>query len=71
MGSQSFTVYRLVPECGQDFHLDQELDLVIAGFDTCVVVVVHIWLLKKLINHMWEGTLTDVGLGVKACDYKV
>ena len=28
---------------------------------TCVVVV-HIWLLQKLINHMWEGTLTDVGL---------
>ena len=24
--------------------------------------VVHIWLLQKLINHMWEGTLTDVGL---------
>ena len=39
-----------------------------AGF--CVVVV-HIWLLQKLINHMWEGTLTDVGLGVKAYDYKV
>ena len=29
------------------------------------VVVVHIWSLQKLINHMWEGTLTDVGLGVK------
>ena len=30
MGSQSLTVYRLAPECGQDFHLDQGLDLVVA-----------------------------------------
>ena len=29
-----------------------------------VVGVVHIWSLQKLINHMWEGTLTDVGLAI-------
>ena len=28
------------------------------------VVVVHIWSLQKLINHMWEGTLADVGLAI-------
>ena len=31
--------------------------------DTCVVVV-HIWSLQKHLNHMWEGTLTDVGLEI-------
>ena len=27
------------------------------------VVVVHSWSLQKLINHEWEGSLTDVGFG--------
>ena len=28
------------------------------------VGVVHIWSLQKHLNHMWEGTLADVGLAI-------
>ena len=34
-------------------------------------VVVHSWLLQRLINHEWGTSLTDVGLGVKPISAKV